>query len=197
MACSSFYWRRQAVWRGSLAGAIVLAAVFAGAAEPTVLWPSPEWSSAEPSDVGLDADKLNQARDYALSAGGSGMDRPARQRRPALGGPGGAVRHRIGDQVLRCGRAGDRDQGRQDGAGEPGPALPSDARRSPREETPRPAGSTRSRFCTWPPTRRGLRNGAGTRSSCSSPAPTGTTATAVRIGWPSASRCSTGGTWRT
>ncbi len=38
-----------------------------------VTWPSPEWPSADPSDTGLDAAKLDDAKDYALSAGGSGM----------------------------------------------------------------------------------------------------------------------------
>lgn len=36
-------------------------------------WPSPNWLEATPASVGLDAGRLEQARDYALSAGGSGM----------------------------------------------------------------------------------------------------------------------------
>jgi CubicO group peptidase (beta-lactamase class C family) len=37
------------------------------------LWPSPDWTSATPADAGLDLGKLNEAKRYALSAGGSGM----------------------------------------------------------------------------------------------------------------------------
>lgn len=43
------------------------------AAEQEALWPSPEWSIVEPAAVGLDAAELTRAKDYALSAGGSGM----------------------------------------------------------------------------------------------------------------------------
>ncbi len=35
-------------------------------------WPSPEWKTAEPREMGMDAALLRQARDYALKAGGSG-----------------------------------------------------------------------------------------------------------------------------
>ena len=73
MIPSTSHHRRQAVWRSSLAVVVVLTGALARAAEPTAVWPSPEWPSAEPAEVGLDADKLHQARDYALSAGGSGM----------------------------------------------------------------------------------------------------------------------------
>src|SRR5262245_39094775 len=35
-------------------------------------WPSNEWNRATPADVGLEQGKLEAARDYALTAGGSG-----------------------------------------------------------------------------------------------------------------------------
>jgi CubicO group peptidase (beta-lactamase class C family) len=35
-------------------------------------WPSNEWNRATPAEVGLDSAKLEAARDYALSTGGSG-----------------------------------------------------------------------------------------------------------------------------
>lgn len=35
-------------------------------------WPQPDWESAAPSALGLDNAKLEQARDYALTGGGSG-----------------------------------------------------------------------------------------------------------------------------
>lgn len=36
------------------------------------VWPVPQWSQAEPADVGMDEAKLARARDYALTGGGSG-----------------------------------------------------------------------------------------------------------------------------
>ena len=36
-------------------------------------WPTAGWSTAAPEDTGLDPDQLAQARDFALTAGGSGM----------------------------------------------------------------------------------------------------------------------------
>ena len=36
------------------------------------LWPGKAWSTASPSDLGLDEAALNRARDYALTGGGSG-----------------------------------------------------------------------------------------------------------------------------
>lgn len=36
------------------------------------VWPSPDWTNVTPEEVGLDAEWLEQARDYALSGGGSG-----------------------------------------------------------------------------------------------------------------------------
>ena len=41
-----------------------------GSGEPT--WPMPDWPPAEPADVGMAAGPLVQARDYALTGGGSG-----------------------------------------------------------------------------------------------------------------------------
>lgn len=37
-----------------------------------VLWPHPTWARAEPAELGMDPAKLKQARDYALTGGGSG-----------------------------------------------------------------------------------------------------------------------------
>jgi len=42
----------------------------AGPAE--VFWPMPQWARAEPAEVGMDEAKLAQAREYALTGGGSG-----------------------------------------------------------------------------------------------------------------------------
>ena len=36
------------------------------------VWPMPQWSRAAPAEVGMDEAKLAQARDYALTGGGSG-----------------------------------------------------------------------------------------------------------------------------
>ena len=36
-------------------------------------WPGAEWSDATPAEMGLDAGKLEEARDYALTGGGSGI----------------------------------------------------------------------------------------------------------------------------
>lgn len=40
--------------------------------EEPLVWPSPKWQTAAPADVGLDEAPLQQARDYALTGGGSG-----------------------------------------------------------------------------------------------------------------------------
>ncbi len=65
---------RPSASRGVVAGAIALTATLAAAEEKReVTWPSPEWPSAAPAAAGLDAAGLEKARDYALSAGGSGM----------------------------------------------------------------------------------------------------------------------------
>lgn len=37
------------------------------------VWPSPEWQTATPAELGMDGALLDQARDYALTGGGSGM----------------------------------------------------------------------------------------------------------------------------
>ncbi len=71
---SSAAYRRAALTAGCFA---LLAVVFAaplteGAERPTV-WPSPEWPSAQPAEMGLDPRGLEEAERYALSAGGSGM----------------------------------------------------------------------------------------------------------------------------
>jgi CubicO group peptidase (beta-lactamase class C family) len=48
-----------------------LTAAVVSAAEPP--WPVPEWPTAEPADVGMDAGALARARAYALTGGGSGL----------------------------------------------------------------------------------------------------------------------------
>jgi len=53
--------------------AVSLAMTLTSVAADEVIWPDGEWSAANPADVGMDADKLNAARDYALTAEGSGM----------------------------------------------------------------------------------------------------------------------------
>lgn len=45
----------------------------ADAQAPTAVWPGKTWAKAEPSALGLDASRLEQARNYAASAGGAGM----------------------------------------------------------------------------------------------------------------------------
>jgi CubicO group peptidase (beta-lactamase class C family) len=40
--------------------------------EPEQVWPAADWPSATPAEVGMDAAKLAEARDYALRGGGSG-----------------------------------------------------------------------------------------------------------------------------
>ena len=39
----------------------------------TIVWPGEQWQAAAPETVGMDASLLEKARDYALTAGGSGM----------------------------------------------------------------------------------------------------------------------------
>jgi CubicO group peptidase (beta-lactamase class C family) len=65
---------RTSLWRTLPGVLIVLGGMrTAYAQDGETSWPSPDWPSAEPADVGLNATKLKEARDYALSAGGSGM----------------------------------------------------------------------------------------------------------------------------
>ena len=40
--------------------------------DPNTVWPTAGWSSATPGEMGMDQNQLMQARDYALTAGGSG-----------------------------------------------------------------------------------------------------------------------------
>jgi CubicO group peptidase (beta-lactamase class C family) len=53
-----------------LALAVVLGATASGPREP---WPIPDWDRADPVAVGLDRPGLEQAREYALTGGGSGL----------------------------------------------------------------------------------------------------------------------------
>lgn len=43
------------------------------AAAPATVWPEAEWVAAKPTEVGLAESRLNEARDYALTGGGSGI----------------------------------------------------------------------------------------------------------------------------
>lgn len=45
----------------------------ARAAEPATTWPGEQWETATPSEVRMVAARLQQARDYALTGGGSGV----------------------------------------------------------------------------------------------------------------------------
>jgi CubicO group peptidase (beta-lactamase class C family) len=49
-----------------------LALVLIAAIGPTEAWPMPRWERAEPAALGLDRARLEHARDYALTGGGSG-----------------------------------------------------------------------------------------------------------------------------
>jgi len=49
-----------------------LAGAFAASAVEEGAWPSTSWPAATPAQVGMDVGKLEQARDYALTGGGSG-----------------------------------------------------------------------------------------------------------------------------
>ncbi|KPJ72040.1 MAG: hypothetical protein AMS14_08620 [Planctomycetes bacterium DG_20] len=55
--------------RGCLAALLLAATAFA-AEHP---WPMPDWPTADPADVGMDARLLQKARDYALTGSGSGI----------------------------------------------------------------------------------------------------------------------------
>src|SRR3989344_1349541 len=37
------------------------------------IWPIPTWQTATPAEMGMDATKLEEAKNYALSGGGSGI----------------------------------------------------------------------------------------------------------------------------
>jgi CubicO group peptidase (beta-lactamase class C family) len=66
---------RRSLWRrGIPAGCGALALTLTTTAQTqNVTWPSPDWPVATPAEVGLNAARLDEARDYALSAGGSGL----------------------------------------------------------------------------------------------------------------------------
>ncbi len=62
-------------WR-SVVGCMVLVNVSAfamAAGGEEIDWPAPDWMSAEPAALGLEAEKLEAAKAYSLSAQGSGM----------------------------------------------------------------------------------------------------------------------------
>jgi CubicO group peptidase (beta-lactamase class C family) len=66
LVCLAGWPGRDKAWAGEATGDA--ATVNAGA----VVWPMPEWVRAVPDEVGMDADRLAEARDYALRGGGSG-----------------------------------------------------------------------------------------------------------------------------
>lgn len=51
---------------------LIAVACPAAAGEPRASFPGEAWPTAQPADIGLDEAKLREARDYALSGGGSG-----------------------------------------------------------------------------------------------------------------------------
>ena len=53
-------------------GLLAVTTADAFAQNPSV-WPGSNWDEVHPAEVGMRLDPLNQSRDYALSAGGSGM----------------------------------------------------------------------------------------------------------------------------
>jgi CubicO group peptidase (beta-lactamase class C family) len=61
---------RRVPMLGVLCAALALAA---NANEVAPVFPGERWSEKSPQDLGLDAEKLIEARDYALSTGGSGL----------------------------------------------------------------------------------------------------------------------------
>ncbi|MDP6442802.1 MAG: serine hydrolase [Pirellulaceae bacterium] len=59
--------------RSGLVAALCNVAMLAGmSARAADVWPDAKWRQVDASDVGLDAQKLAEARDYALTGGGSG-----------------------------------------------------------------------------------------------------------------------------
>ncbi len=65
-------WARGFV-RLATAGLLPVFLACADAAAPATAWPGAEWETAKPGAVGMAAARLNEARDYALTGGGSGM----------------------------------------------------------------------------------------------------------------------------
>ena len=61
----------------SILAVFLLAAIamfaLTGAEDSNEIWPTNGWSRATPSEMGMDSSKLQQARNYALSGGGSGL----------------------------------------------------------------------------------------------------------------------------
>jgi CubicO group peptidase (beta-lactamase class C family) len=66
-------WRRRAPWLPLTAVGALAISLGLAAREQAATWPSPDWPSAAPAAVGLDPARLEEAKEYALSAGGSGM----------------------------------------------------------------------------------------------------------------------------
>ena len=55
------------------AAAVIAFGLLAGAAVAQDVWPGAKWERVAPADAGMDAAKLAEARDYALTGGGSGL----------------------------------------------------------------------------------------------------------------------------
>ena len=64
--------RKAMHWRFAHVFLLVHVSVSVADGQP-IVWPSPHWEGAQPSDVGMDLAGLEDAKRYALSAGGSGM----------------------------------------------------------------------------------------------------------------------------
>src|SRR5687768_8699679 len=55
-----------------LLAAWLLPKALAAPETPAMHWPGAAWTTVAPAQAGMDASKLRQARDYALTGGGSG-----------------------------------------------------------------------------------------------------------------------------
>ena len=51
---------------------LLLSGLSSRGGEPEQVWPAADWPGATPAEVGMDAAKLAEARNYALRGGGSG-----------------------------------------------------------------------------------------------------------------------------
>ena len=67
---------RTKIGESPLSGVLLLAiasASWAAAAQDADVWPGSQWPAAAPEAVGMDSALLAQARDWALTGGGSGL----------------------------------------------------------------------------------------------------------------------------
>lgn len=63
----------NALLRFELPCAVLMLSISAANALAADVWPLPRWQRATAAEVGLDASRLEQARDYALTGGGAGI----------------------------------------------------------------------------------------------------------------------------